>query len=380
MIKNKINLSLVTAMMITTCSYAGTVTAPNSIDIKLSGDIELKAVSEKTDSEKISKRTAEVNLNLDATLKNGIKVFTTFKAFDGTQGQTTAGAENTDDGFKTKIAYAVIPLMKGNGKIVAGLTPMITYGTDAFDDGGEAWQGAVSIPVAKGVKVTVVSKVLNEEEVDSNKGDSGANAIRVDTKINNIMIGAKYANGYKNKADGFTGAEATTELKSKVFMTYVTGRIAGLNVGFEYARKDITKVGANAMQQFKDIQVGYFTSVEKEIGKFTTGLSYLNLSKGMKGGDDFKVGLILDGNIDSSVTKDTTAFVVPIKYKINDKFTTNITLIKAEVLEESTKEIDLGLTYAMDENVEMKIETGKYMHKNSTNDQTNMQLAVAIKF
>jgi hypothetical protein len=379
MVKNRLKLSLAASLMMATCSYAGTVTAPNRMNIKLNGDIKLKAVSKKTNTSKINKRTAEVNLNLDTILKNGIKVFTTFKAFDGTQGQTTAGADGTDDGFKTKAAYTLIPIMNGKGKVVAGLAPNKTYGTDAFEDGGEDWQLGVNIPVAKGVKVTIVSQVKNEEEQDKNKGDTGANAIRVDAKIGSFMIGAKYADGYKNKGDGFSRT-ADKELSSKVLMAYVKGEVAGLNIGFEYAKKDITKVGANSAQQFKDAQVGYFATVEKEIGSFTTGLSYVNLSKGMKGGDDFKVGLILDGNIDSSLTKDTSAFVIPIKYKIDDKFTTNITLIKADVLEQSAKEIDLDLTYTMDDNVEINAGIGKYTHNNSVNDKTNMEVAIAITF
>ena len=90
MIKNKLKLSIAAAMVTATCGFAGTVTAPNSVDIELSGDVELKQVSEKTTGNNVSKRTAEVNLALESKLKGGTKVFTTFTAYDANQGDATA--------------------------------------------------------------------------------------------------------------------------------------------------------------------------------------------------------------------------------------------------------------------------------------------------
>ena len=376
MIKNRLKLSLAAAMVTATCGFAGTVTAPNSVDIELSGDVELKAISEKTNTQKIDKRTAEVNLALESKLKNGTKIITKFTAYDDTQAK--AGAET---GLTTKEAYANIPIMNGKGKIIAGLAPNITYGTDAFDNGDESWKVAVNVPVAKGVKVTVVSKIKNEEETDSNKGDSGATAIRVDAKVGKLMIGAKYGSGYNNKGDGkivVAGAldPDNTETKAKTITGYVVGKVVGLNIGAEYVQKDVDLIGANKTIKPK----GYFLTVGKSFGNLTASVAYVNLSKGLQGGDDFAPGMILDGIVNSSATKDTSAIVLPIKFKINEKVTTNLTLIKADVLEESAKEIDLGLTYAMDESIEIKAGVGKYTHTDSANDQTNIEVAIAIKF
>ncbi|MEA2051084.1 MAG: hypothetical protein U9O56_10205 [Campylobacterota bacterium] len=380
MIKNRLKLSLAASLLVATCSYAGTVTAPNSSNIELSGDVELKAVSEKTDTEKINKRTAEVNLNLDATLNNGIKVFTTFKAFDGVQGQTTAGADNTDDGFKTKAAYAVIPLMDGKGKVVAGLAPNNTYGTDAFDNGGEDWKLAVNVPVAKGVKVTVVSKVKNEEEADSNKGDSGMTAIRVDAKIGELMIGAKYGSGYKNKDDGKVVTNKAidsdnTEKEIDLLTAYINGSVAGLDLGVEYIQKDVELIGVNKTID----QKGFFATIGKSFGDVTAGIAYITLEKGLKGGDDFAPGMILDGNIDSSATKDTSAIVVPLEYSIDDSLTASATYISADVQGSDATEIDFGIAYAMDDNIELSAGYGKYTIDDG-DDQTNIEVAIAITF
>ncbi|RKX95006.1 MAG: hypothetical protein DRP55_10600, partial [Spirochaetes bacterium] len=83
--------------------------------------------------------------------------------------QADAGARKS---VEIKEAYVVVPFMDKKAKLVAGLAPNKTYGTDAFEKGGEAWKAAIFIPVAKGVKVGVVSKIENEEEQDNNKGDS----------------------------------------------------------------------------------------------------------------------------------------------------------------------------------------------------------------
>jgi len=375
MIKNKIKLSLATAMLIATTSYAGVVTAPNINNLEISGDIELKQVKEKTGNETIDKRTAEVNLHFDAKSDSGLEVHTTFTAYDDNQGNP-----NADTGVNTKEAYAIIPLMDGKGKVVAGLAPNNTYGTDAFDNGGESWKIAAFLPVAKGVKVGVVSKIENEEEQDSNKGDSGATAIRIDAKVGEFMLGAKYGQTYKNKNDGKVVAggaidQDNTEKEAKVITAYVTGEIAGLNVGAEFISQSVKLVGANKTTKPK----GYYLEASKEIDNLTVGLAYINLTKGAKGGDDFAPGMILDGNVDSSAAKDTSAIVVPLEYAIDDQLSLNATYISADVQGDDAKEFDLGASYAVDDNVELSVGYGKYTIDNADN-QTNIEVAIAITF
>ena len=382
MIKNKIKLSLATAMLIATTSYAGVVTAPNINNLEISGDIELKQVKEKTGNETIDKRTAEANLHFDAKSDSGLEVHTTFTAYDDNQANDSA-----DKNVRTKEAYVVVPFMNKKAKLVAGLAPNKKYGTDAFEMGGEAWKAAIFVPVAKGVKVGVVSKIENEEEQDKNKGDSGATAIRIDAKLGDFMLGAKYASVYQNKDDGFSfdanGDGAVTadekEKKAKVLMTYLTGEVAGFDLGFEYAQKDITLQGAPAAFTQPKKQKGYYASISKELGALNIGLSYISLKDGMKGGDDFAPGMILDGNVDSSATKDTSAIVVPLEYAINDQLSLNATFIKADIMGDDAKEFDLGASYAVDDNVELSIGYGKFTQDN-TDDQTNIEVAVAITF
>ena len=368
-----IKLSLAAAMLTTTCSYAGMVTAPNSSNIELSGDVELKAVSEKTGDTTVQKRTAEVNLALEAKLASGTSFITEIQVYDDTQ--AGSNIENGTDLDVTK-AYAVIPIMGGNGKVVAGLAPNNTYGTDAFDNGGESWKLAVNMPIARGVKVTVVSKVKNEEEKDSNKGDSGATALRVDAKVGEFMIGTKYGLAYANKGDGSSPAAASDkEIEKKILTGYIAGSAAGLDLGFEFETDDVKFIGTNQTTKPK----GYYASVGKEIGAFSAGLAYVNLKDGMKGGDDFAPGMILDGNVDSSATEDTSAVVVPLEYAINDNLTAHATYIDAEVQGNDATEIDFGATYAMDDNIELSVGYGKYTIDN-TDDQTNVEVAIALTF
>ncbi len=382
MTKNKLRLSLAAAMMITTYSYAGSVTAPNVDNIAISGDIELKQVREKSDTATVSFRTAEINLNIDATVADIVDVYTQFQVYDDTQAKATA-----DKTFDVVHAYAVLPIMKGKGKVMAGLIPNITYGTDAFDDGGEDWNIMIQVPVAKGVKVAIISKVKNEEEADKNKGDTGANAIRIDAKISNFMLGAKYAQGHANKGDGFAGLLIEDkEKKSKVFMTYITGKVAGFDVGFEYAIKDITlqNTPIGFVQPVK--QKGYYASIGKELGAFSVGLGYANLKDGMKGGDDFAPGIIIDGNLDSNGKNLTTsAIVVPLGYAINDNLSLSATYIDGDLeistlKSESVKEIDLGVEYAFNDNVSLSATYGDYNSNIVGNDQKNIEIALAITF
>ena len=99
----------------------------------------------------------------------------------------------------------------------------------------------------------------------------------------------------------------------------------------------------------------------------------------MKGGDDFAPGMIIDGTLESSATKDTTAIIVPLEYAINDQVATTATYISADIMGDDAKEFDIGASYAVDDNAELSICYGKYTQDNIDN-QTNIEVAIAIKF
>jgi hypothetical protein len=375
MIKNKLKLSLAISLMMATYSFARTVKAPNIDNIELSGDMELKQIQDKNNTATINKRRAEINFNLDAKAKNGLEVYTTFTAYDDNQANAMA-----DKNLRVKHAYAVLPFLQGKGEVYAGLVPNFIYGTNAFEMGGEAWKVAIFIPIAKGVKVGAVSKIENEEEQDSNKGDSRATAIRIDAKIGNFMLGAKYAKGDKNKNDGKVVTGGTididnTEKEYSVIDTYIKGKVATVDVGAEYITKKVDLIGTNKTMKPK----GYYLTASKKFGDLIAGIAYINLSKGMKGGDDFAPGIIIDGTLESSATKDTSAIVVPFKYAINDKIIATATYISANIKGDDTKEFDIGASYAMYDNVELSVGYGKYTQDNADNE-TKIEVAIAITF
>jgi len=380
MLKNKLKLSLAATLVIAINSYAGEVTAPNINKLEISGDIELKQVKEKTGNKTVDKRTAEINLHFDAKSDKGLEVHTTFKAFDGTQAQTTPGDDGTDDGFKTKEAYVIVPFMNNKAKVIAGLAPNKTYGTDAFENGGEDWKVELFMPIIKGVKIGLISKMKNEKEQDDNKGDSGATAIRVDAKMGNFMLGAKYINGYQNKNGGkiVTGGKIdldNTEKECNVIDTYIKGKVAKLDIGAEYITNKVDLIGANKTMKPK----GYYINTKKEFKDLKVGIAYINLSKGMKGGDDFSPGMIIDGTLESSATKDTTAIIVPLEYAINDQVTTTATYISADIMGDDAKEFDIGASYKVDKNVKLSVGYGKYTQDNADN-QTNIEVALKVTF
>ncbi len=380
MLKNRLKLSMAAAITVaglSSSAVAGTVTAPNIDNIELSGDIELKQVQEKSDTATINKRTAEINLNLDAKSDNGLEIYTTFTAYDDNQANAAANKD-----LRIKHAYAVLPIMDSKGKVVLGLAPNFTYGTDAFDDGGESWKVGVNVPVAKDIKVTVISKIVNEEEADKNKGDTGATAIRVDAKVGAFMIGARYAKGYANKGDGNTpAAAADKENKNKVLTSYITGTVAGIELGAEYMSKKIDMIGVSLDPS---TQKGYFLTASSEVSTgFTAGLSYINLKKGMKGGDDFAPGMIFEKtSITSSATKDTSAYIIPLSYAISDDLTANATYINADIQGVDATEMDLGLEYGFSDNVTLSIAYGDFDGETgcTIDDTKNLEVAIAITF
>lgn len=365
--------SVLAAALLGTSAVAGTVTAPNSVEVEFSGDAELKLVQEKSGNETVDKRTAEINLNFDAKTESGIDVYTSFKVFDGTQA-ATAG-EDIDDGFSVTHAYATIPLFE-KAKLIAGLAPNEVYGTDAFEDGGESWKLSVKAPIAPGVTVQLVSQVDNEEQADDNKGDSGSTALRVDGTFGDIQAGVKYAQGYMNKGDGLTGDPDTTEKEADVLTGYVSGSVAGVEFGAEYITKDITMVGAPTQP---DAQTGFFVSAGTEISGISAGIAFVSLEKGLKGGEDFAPGIILDGNVDSSAAKDTSAFVVPVGYDFGNGLSVSAAYIAADVQGSDATEIDFGIGYAISDNAEFALDYGNY-EIDGGDDQSIVEATIALTF
>jgi len=378
MLKNKLKLSIAAAILCSSYLQAGTVTAPNSLNIELSGDVELKQIREKSKTETINYRTAEINLNLDSKMDNGLEFHYSAKAYNDTQASSTA-----DTGVDTTHGYAVVPFLEGKGKIIAGLVPNFPYGTDAFEEGGESWKIAVFAPIMKGIKVGLISKIEDENEADKNTGDDGSTALRVDGTFDNIAFGLKYAEAYINKNDGWTGVAATNEKEIEVMTGYVTGDVVGINYGAEYITKDITNVGGTTAQQPKANQKGYYLEANKDIVEnLNIGLAYAKLQNGLVGGEDFAVSLVLDGNIDSSTTKDTSAFVIPVSYKITDNLSINATYVDAKIEDISANEYDIGIEYIYNDNVTLSATYGDFdADTNSPIEGTkNLELSLVMRF
>lgn len=377
MIKTVKNAALLTAIL-GTCATAGTVIAPNIGQLEISGDAELKVVQEKSGGTTVDKRTAEINLNVDAKASNGLNVFTQFQVYDDTQASGTA-----DKTFDVVHAYVTVPVFE-KGKLLAGLAPNNVYGTDAFENGGESWKIAAMMPVAEGIRIQLVSKIENEEEQDDNQGDSGDTALRIDGNFGDIQAGIKFGQAYVNKGDGLLGADAAAgtgdeEKEMDVVTGYVMGSVSGFDFGAEYISQDVTMVGAAA--QPNDPK-GYFLSVGTEVDALSAGLAYIKLQNGMKGGDDFAPGIILDGNVDSSAANDTSAFVVPLSYDLGDGISLNANYIGADVQGVDGNEIDFGVGYVVNDNFEVALDYGKFDGDAgcAIADQKNIELTLNITF
>lgn len=360
MIKTVRNVALATALL-------GTCALADDTKVKVSGEAEVTYKSEKVGEEQNNFNETEVNLMIEAKMKSGVEFKSKFVAFDGVQADEAADADNTAN-METKEAYVIIPL-KNKMKLIAGLKENTVYGTDAFDTLDPFWRTALVAPIAKDTTIQVVSKKLKEMKQDDGKGDSDQMVFRVDTKQAGFKMGAKVAKAVMNK-------DEVNEKEKSVFGLYAKGKVADTELAFEY------------MKESKDFEgKGYFISAGKEFGKIKAGLAYASLSDGLQGGGDFAVSDILDGNIDSSATKNTSAIVVPVEYEINDKLKTNAVLVKADVLEESMTEFDVGLTYELHKGTEisavyaMAKGDGMEALNGAGNDkQTNMSVAVKVEF
>eukprot|EP01155_Anaeramoeba_flamelloides_P002593 Anaeramoba_flamelloidesa1058892_491.p1 GENE.a1058892_491~~a1058892_491.p1 ORF type:complete len:359 (+),score=43.99 a1058892_491:1329-2405(+) len=358
MIKKIRTLALASALL-GTCAFA------EGIDLTVSGDAEITYKTEKTGSTKNAFNEAEVNLYFDATNKDGVEFHGGFVAFDGVEADTSTSAANTAN-METAEAYVMAPLAGGKAKLIAGLKEDEEFGTEAFWSADAYWRTAIIFPINKNLNVRYVAKKLNENMSDDGQGDSDANVFRIDANVGEFSLGARYGSIVKNK-------DLATEQEITMTGAYVTGSAAGLDLAFEYVSQ-----GDDADGQ------GIFLSVGKEMDTLSIGLAYANLTDGQTGGGDFAVSEILDGNIDSSATKDTSALVLPISYAINDKLSANAVLVSADILEDSATEVDVGLEYAMGEQTTLSAVYAKLSGDGATalfgDDQTVMAATVTVEF
>lgn len=368
MIKNLKNIAVATAILGTSL-YA----AENKIE--LAGTAEITYKNEKSGSTNNAYNETEINLTIDAENKDGIEFHSEFVAYDGVQGyvadnaspqDTAAGTATSNEaptsGMETKQAYIVAPL--GKVKLLAGLIGNATYGLEAFDDGGESWKTALVIPFSKNLNARIVSKKIEEESKDKGTGDSDATVARVDANYDDLTFGVRAASMVISKDEN--------EMKKSLLSAYLTTKISNFDLGFEYTQEG---------QDFDG--KGFMLSVSSNITEdLNLGLSYVSLADGLKGGSDFAPGEIIDGNLDSSATKDTTAFILPVEFALNDELTLSAKYIQADVQGDDVTETDFGAEYSLGEATSITATYANLTSDSSTiaDKQTLISLAVATEF
>lgn len=349
MMKNKLKLSLVAAMMLGT--YA---VADSKVTVSGEAEITYKSVENATSN---TFNETEVSVGIEAENKSGIKFISSFTAYDDEQADSTASTNVT-----TTTAYVTAPLPSGFG-LTAGLSPNNAFGTDAFENGGESWKTVVSKELSKDLKVKVYSKVINESGLDKDEGDSGEMGLAVSGKASGFKFGVKTASIEKNK-------DTNTEMTSTKLNAFVSGDVSGYSVAAEYLSEGDDKDGT-----------GMFLSVGKEAGKLSTSLAYILVSGADgSGGGDFAPGSFFDGNINSNANDDTSAIVLGGEYAVSDALKASATLISASVTGDSATEVIVGASYDLDGATSVGVSYATASGDALTDDETTMSLTLATSF
>ncbi len=127
----KLGLISFAASIATVSMMAATIQLDS--DLKVSGDAEVKGISVKgdTDTAKKDKQVidSEINLNLDFTTVNDIKIHTAIKL------QNDAWGDNSNDTFDWEEAYVTVPF-NTNKLLIAGRIND-TYGTPFYGSNGD---------------------------------------------------------------------------------------------------------------------------------------------------------------------------------------------------------------------------------------------------
>ncbi len=382
----KLGLLSFAACMAVSSMMAGTIQLDS--DLKISGDAEVRGISVKGDTDTVKKDKqiidSEINVNLDFTTVNDIKIHTAIKL------QNDAWGDNSNDTFEWEEAYVTVPF-NTNKLLIAGRIND-TYGTPFYGSNGDKIDLALLgyTPVENVLLYAFDFKAVEGKNDDQNtflgvnstgagNGDFDAYGLGGQVTLGKLLVGGRYVYLQDNRETIATtsttaGSGNYIEATSHMFNAFAMGEVAGLDLQAQIEKR----VGDNSSQvddttprvEGDEKMLGAYLKVSKEIGNFNVGGAAVATKDGYVSGENLPVTYLTNDDLGTASLDrvgtygDTSIFALNFAYDLTKEVTleSNIAL---HTIKDSTfaginedlkiKEFDAGVVYQLNKNADLSL-------------------------
>lgn len=393
-------ISLATSVVVSSL-MAGTIEIAS--DLKISGDAEVRGISVKGDTATVKKDKqiidSEVNLNLDFTTLEGIKVHTAIKL------QNDAWGDNSNDTFEWEEAYVTVPFNQDKLLIAGRIND--TYGTPFYGSNGDKIDLALLgyTPVENTLLYAFDFKAVEGKNNDQNTflganssgtgtGDFDAYGLGGQVTLDKLLVGGRYVY-LQNNTETATNSGIYNDATSHMFNAFAMGEVAGLELQTQVEKRTGDRSNSTA-GQVDEKMFGAYLKVAKQINDFKIGAAAVHTKDGYVSGENLPVTYFTNADLGTDsfdrVGKygDTTIFALNLEYDLTQALTLESNIAQHKIkdttfssLNEDLKinEYDLGLSYALNKSATLALRYafGDF-DKNNLEDMHTVVGAVNIEF
>jgi len=371
----KLGLLSFAACMAVSSMMAGTIQLDS--DLKITGDAEVRGISVKgdTDTAKKDKQIidSELNVNLDFTTVNDIKIHTAIKL------QNDAWGDNSNDTFDWEEAYVTVPF-NTNKLLIAGRIND-TYGTPFYGSNGDKIDLALLgyTPVQNVLLYAFDYKAVEGSNNDQNTflganstgagtGDFDAYGLGGQVTIDKLLVGGRYVY-LQNNTETSTGSNVYNEATSHMFNAFAMGQTAGLDLQAQIEKRIGDKTDS-PLGQSDEKMLGAYLKVSKQINEFNVGAAAVATKDGYVSGENLPVTYLTNDDLGTAsldrVGKygDTSIFALNFAYDLTKDVTleSNFALhnIKDATFSKinkdlEIKEVDAGAVYKLNKTTDVSL-------------------------
>jgi len=371
----KLGLLSFAACMAVSSMMAGTIQLDS--DLKISGDAEVKGISVKGDTDTVKKDKqvidSEINLNLDFTTVNDIKIHTAIKL------QNDAWGDNSNDTFDWEEAYITLPF-NTNKLLIAGRIND-TYGTPFYGSNGDKIDLALLgyTPVENVLLYAFDFKAVEGKNDDQNTflganstgagtGDFDAYGLGGQVTLGKLLVGGRYVY-LQNNTETSTGSNVYNEATSHMFNAFAMGETAGLDLQAQIEKRVGDRTDS-PLGQTDEKMFGAYLKVSKQISDFNVGFAALTTKDGYVSGENLPVTYLTNDDLGTAsldrVGKygDTTILALNLAYDLTKdvKLESNIAQHNIQDatfagINEDLKinEYDAGVVYNLNKSAELSL-------------------------
>ena len=298
----KLGLLSLAASIAVSSAIAGNIEIAS--DLKIYGDAQVRGISVKGDTDTVKKDKqiidSEINLNLDFTTLEKIKIHTAIKL------QNDAWGDNSDDTFDWEEAYLTVPFDE-NKLLIAGRIND-TYGTPFYGSNGDKIDLALLgyTPVENVLLYAFDFKAVEGKNDDQNtylgvnssgtgKGDFDAYGLGGQVTIDKLLVGGRYVY-LQNNTETALNSGISNEATSHMFNAFAMGEVAGLDLQAQIEKRVGDRTDSSVGQSDEKM-LGAYLKVSKQINDINIGIAGVMTKDGYISGENLPVTYLTNDDL-----------------------------------------------------------------------------------